>query len=84
MSQADLSTPVTNEINVLNQGTIVDQIEYNIQNVASSVEEGFKQLQKVLSLFHMHMYNMCMHTHCPCLFLERDVCQMNSLSLLCC
>ncbi|KAF2304730.1 hypothetical protein GH714_037734 [Hevea brasiliensis] len=28
------------------QGTIVDRIDYNIQNVASSVDEGFKQLQK--------------------------------------
>ncbi|KAK9726404.1 hypothetical protein RND81_05G212900 [Saponaria officinalis] len=31
---------------VIDQGTIVDRIDYNIQNVASSVEEGFKQLQK--------------------------------------
>lgn len=29
------------------QGTIVDRIDYNIQNVASTVEEGLKQLQKV-------------------------------------
>ncbi|XP_065860414.1 syntaxin-42-like isoform X3 [Euphorbia lathyris] len=32
---------------VIDQGTIVDRIDYNIQNVASSVEEGFKQLQKL-------------------------------------
>ncbi|ERN16822.1 hypothetical protein AMTRI_Chr02g221560 [Amborella trichopoda] len=31
---------------VIDQGTIIDRIDYNIQNVASSVEEGFKQLQK--------------------------------------
>ncbi|GFZ19372.1 syntaxin of plants 41 [Actinidia rufa] len=31
---------------VIDQGTIVDRIDYNIQNVAVSVEEGFKQLQK--------------------------------------
>ncbi|KAJ8636342.1 hypothetical protein MRB53_010609 [Persea americana] len=31
---------------VIDQGTIVDRIDYNIQNVASQVEEGFKQLQK--------------------------------------
>ncbi|MQL71160.1 hypothetical protein Taro_003435 [Colocasia esculenta] len=31
---------------VIDQGTIVDRIDYNIQNVASSVEEGFKQLAK--------------------------------------
>ncbi|XP_078432744.1 syntaxin-43-like isoform X2 [Wolffia australiana] len=31
---------------VIDQGTIVDRIDYNIQNVASSVEEGFKQLEK--------------------------------------
>ncbi|KAK8588214.1 hypothetical protein V6N13_087159 [Hibiscus sabdariffa] len=31
---------------VIDQGTIVDRIDYNIQNVSTSVEEGFKQLQK--------------------------------------
>ncbi|KAJ4774994.1 Syntaxin [Rhynchospora pubera] len=31
---------------VIDQGTIVDRIDYNIQNVASQVEEGYKQLQK--------------------------------------
>lgn len=31
---------------VIDQGTIVDRIDYNIQTVAVSVEEGFKQLQK--------------------------------------
>ncbi|XP_027350952.1 syntaxin-43-like isoform X5 [Abrus precatorius] len=31
---------------VIDQGTIVDRIDYNIQSVATSVEEGFKQLQK--------------------------------------
>ncbi|XP_028106444.1 syntaxin-43-like isoform X1 [Camellia sinensis] len=31
---------------VIDQGTIVDRIDYNIQNVAASVEDGFKQLQK--------------------------------------
>ncbi|KAA8545225.1 hypothetical protein F0562_020009 [Nyssa sinensis] len=31
---------------VIDQGTIVDRVDYNIQNVAASVEEGFKQLQK--------------------------------------
>ncbi|XVF32836.1 hypothetical protein REPUB_Repub17cG0116700 [Reevesia pubescens] len=30
----------------ITQGTIVDRIDYNIQNVATSVEEGFKELQK--------------------------------------
>ena len=29
------------------QGTIIDRIDYNIQNVATTVEEGLKQLQKV-------------------------------------
>lgn len=31
---------------VIDQGTIVDRIDYNIQNVVVSVEEGFKQLEK--------------------------------------
>ncbi|CAN6861297.1 unnamed protein product [Brassica oleracea] len=31
---------------VIDQGTIVDRIDYNIQNVSTSVEEGYKQLQK--------------------------------------
>lgn len=31
---------------VIDQGTIVDRIDYNVQNVAATVEEGFKQLQK--------------------------------------
>ncbi|KAM7272988.1 hypothetical protein ACFE04_027652 [Oxalis oulophora] len=31
---------------VIDQGTIVDRIDYNIQNVASTVNEGLKQLQK--------------------------------------
>ncbi|KAJ6821976.1 syntaxin-41-like [Iris pallida] len=31
---------------VIDQGTIIDRIDYNIQNVSASVEEGFKQLQK--------------------------------------
>ncbi|OAP00073.1 TLG2B [Arabidopsis thaliana] len=31
---------------VIDQGTIVDRIDYNVQNVSTSVEEGYKQLQK--------------------------------------
>ncbi|KMT05925.1 hypothetical protein BVRB_7g165050 isoform B [Beta vulgaris subsp. vulgaris] len=31
---------------VIDQGTIVDRIDYNIQDVAATVEEGFKQLEK--------------------------------------
>ena len=31
---------------VIDQGTIVDRIDYNIQSIATTVEEGFKQLQK--------------------------------------
>ena len=41
---------MTNEVNFFHQGTIVDRIDYNIQTVAVSVDEGLKQLQKVLSL----------------------------------
>ncbi|GAU18286.1 hypothetical protein TSUD_201740 [Trifolium subterraneum] len=36
---------------VIDQGTIVDRIDYNIQNVATTVEDGLKQLQKVILLF---------------------------------
>ncbi|KAF3675400.1 Syntaxin-42 [Capsicum annuum] len=32
---------------VIDQGTIVDRIDHNVQSVSASVEEGFKQLQKV-------------------------------------
>ncbi|XLT09014.1 hypothetical protein HN51_054807, partial [Arachis hypogaea] len=35
-------------------GMIVDRIDYNIQNVATIVEDGLKQLQKVLHLFLSH------------------------------
>ena len=35
----------------MKQGTIVDRIDHNIQNVAASVDEGLKQLQKVILLF---------------------------------
>ncbi|GMI79372.1 syntaxin of plants 41 [Hibiscus trionum] len=31
---------------VIDQGTIIDSIDYNIQNVATTVEQGLKQLQK--------------------------------------
>ncbi|XP_030474491.2 syntaxin-43-like isoform X2 [Syzygium oleosum] len=31
---------------VIDQGTIVDRIDYNIQNVATTIDEGLKQLQK--------------------------------------
>ncbi|KAK7344261.1 hypothetical protein VNO77_13683 [Canavalia gladiata] len=31
---------------VIDQGTIVDRIDYNVQNVATTVEDGLKQLQK--------------------------------------
>ncbi|KAI3968769.1 hypothetical protein MKX01_028919 [Papaver californicum] len=31
---------------VIDQGTIVDRIDYNIQNVSATIEQGYKQLQK--------------------------------------
>lgn len=40
----------------------MDRIDYNIQNVASSVEEGFKQLQKVISR-GCSSRRMCLFTH---------------------
>lgn len=39
------------QICVSKQGTIVDRIDYNITNVAASVEDGLRQLQKVLPHF---------------------------------
>lgn len=39
---------------VIDQGTIVDRIDYNIQSVSASVEEGLKQLQKVCSFSRIH------------------------------
>lgn len=39
------------------QGTIIDRIDYNIQNVATTVEDGLKQLQKVLLVFIV--YYLC-------------------------
>ncbi|XP_004495676.1 tlg2p-like protein a isoform X1 [Cicer arietinum] len=41
---------------VIDQGTIVDRIDYNIQNVATTVEDGLKQLQKVLLLFIVYYF----------------------------
>jgi len=35
------------------QGTIVDRIDYNIENVATTVEDGLKQLQKVKIVFSL-------------------------------
>lgn len=58
MSDRHCYHKLNNEVLMFYQGTIVDRIDYNIQNVATSVEEGFKQLQKVLSflsLFYTHM-----------------------------
>eukprot|EP00850_Spirogloea_muscicola_P005450 SM000025S08345 [mRNA] locus=s25:128329:130579:- [translate_table: standard] len=34
---------------VIDQGTIVDRIDYNVQNVAATVEKGLKQLKKAES-----------------------------------
>ncbi|AAB61065.1 contains similarity to syntaxin [Arabidopsis thaliana] len=38
---------------VIDQGTIVDRIDYNIENVATTVEDGLKQLQKVKIVFSL-------------------------------
>ncbi|PWA54619.1 t-SNARE [Artemisia annua] len=42
---------------VIDQGTIIDRIDYNIQNVAATVDEGLKQLQKVafVSIIFFHL-----------------------------
>ncbi|CAA3007025.1 syntaxin-43-like [Olea europaea subsp. europaea] len=51
---------------VIDQGTIVDRIDYNITNVAASVDEGLKQLQKVLilslTLPELYHRTFCIHT----------------------
>jgi hypothetical protein len=44
---------------MLLQGTIVDRIDYNIQSVATTVEEGLKQLQKVLFSLTFLNYYFC-------------------------
>ncbi|KAF5942167.1 hypothetical protein HYC85_019809 [Camellia sinensis] len=44
---------------IIDQGTIVDRIDYNIQNVAASVEEGFKQLQKNFPMGRRHFTGSC-------------------------
>lgn len=54
------------------QGTIVDRIDYNIQNVSASVEEGLKQLEKVslsLSFFTYRIWLMLVH-----MYLSYNVC----------
>ncbi|KAG6430243.1 hypothetical protein SASPL_108306 [Salvia splendens] len=52
---------------VIDQGTIVDRIDYNITNVAASVEDGLKQLQKVQSLF-----SAAFHANIPYLNFDRS------------
>jgi syntaxin 16 len=52
------------------QGTIVDRIDYNITNVAASVEQGVKELVKVWQMlpmidFHMHQSKfLCLSVTC--------------------
>lgn len=64
-----LSMLGTNWIYILKQGTIVDRIDYNIQNVAATVEEGFNQLQKVLS----YSYYKCINTSRTPIFVNVNV-----------
>ncbi|GFY94913.1 syntaxin of plants 41 [Actinidia rufa] len=56
---------------VIDQGTIVDRIDYNIQNVAASVEEGLKQLKKVLLIFTFSLRSLQVNppllTQCSCI-----------------
>ncbi|KAL9689158.1 hypothetical protein QQ045_033591 [Rhodiola kirilowii] len=75
----DVVSPVVESVNelaqimkdlsvlVIDQGTIVDRIDYNSQNVAASVEEGFKQLEKVLFFISPHghvCHNACYDVFC--------------------
>ncbi|KAK3194193.1 hypothetical protein Dsin_025503 [Dipteronia sinensis] len=58
---------------VIDQGTIVDRIDHNIQNVATTVEEGFKQLQRVcFSLSPLHTPLICMHPICLSTLVNRS------------
>lgn len=55
---------------VIDQGTIVDRIDYNIQNVAASVEEGVKQLEKAEKTQKKGGMVLCvMILMCLCLFM---------------
>ncbi|MCO5559270.1 hypothetical protein L7F22_012866 [Adiantum nelumboides] len=55
---------------VIDQGTIVDRIDYNLQNVASSVEQGVKQLERAEKTQKKGGMVMCvMILICLCLFM---------------
>ncbi|KAH7440383.1 hypothetical protein KP509_04G104500 [Ceratopteris richardii] len=55
---------------VIDQGTIVDRIDYNIQNVASSVEQGVKQLERAERTQKKGGMVLCvMILICLCLFM---------------
>ncbi|KAI5071234.1 hypothetical protein GOP47_0013485 [Adiantum capillus-veneris] len=55
---------------VIDQGTIVDRIDYNLQNVASSVEQGVKQLERAEKTQKKGGTVMCvMILICLCLFM---------------
>lgn len=55
---------------VIDQGTIVDRIDYNLQNVAASVEQGVKQLEKAEKTQKKGGMVLCvMILICLCLFM---------------
>ncbi|MCO5579751.1 hypothetical protein L7F22_033611 [Adiantum nelumboides] len=55
---------------VIDQGTIVDRIDYNLQNVSSSVEQGVKQLERAEKTQKKGGMVMCvMILICLCLFM---------------
>lgn len=55
---------------VIDQGTIVDRIDYNLQNVASSVEQGVKQLERAEKTQKKGGMVLCvMILICLCLFM---------------
>jgi len=74
---------------MLLQGTIVDRIDYNIQSVATTVEEGLKQLQKVLFFLTFLNYyfckillSLCESVHLSTFVLEFCCCYKHVINLL--
>lgn len=68
--QPSLRLILINLASLSKQGTIIDRIDYNIQNVATTVEEGLKQLHKVLSSFLIFHFNPSLSLVLYCNFMS--------------